>query len=100
MRSLNFKSTKPLLYLLATPIGNLGDVSTRFVQVLNEIDIVACEDTRVSGALLSSLGIKKQLFSLHEHNEVEGSEKLVKLILSGKKVAYMSDAGYPCMSSL
>ena len=98
MRDLNFKSSKPLLYLLATPIGNLEDISSRFLAVLNEVDIVACEDTRVSGKLLSHLGIKKQLVSLHEHNEIESSEKLVKAILSGKKVAYMSDAGYPCIS--
>ena len=98
MRDLNFKSSKPLLFLLATPIGNLEDISSRFLAVLNEVDIVACEDTRVSGKLLSHLGIKKQLVSLHEHNEIESSEKLVKAILSGKKVAYMSDAGYPCIS--
>lgn len=98
MRSLNFKSQKPLLYLLATPIGNLGDVSTRFMEVVNDLDIIACEDTRVSGNLLSNLGLKKQLVSLHEHNEIEASEKIVKLILSGKKVGYMSDAGYPCIS--
>ncbi len=98
MRELNFKSKKPLLYLLATPIGNLGDISNRFIEVMSEIDIVACEDTRVSGKLLNHLGVKKQLISLHEHNEVSSSEKIVKLILSGKKVAYMSDAGFPCIS--
>ncbi len=98
MRDFSFKSKKPLLYLLATPIGNLDDISNRFISVLNEVDIVACEDTRVSGKLLSYLGIKKQLISLHEHNEVEASDKIVNLMLSGKKVAYMSDAGFPCIS--
>ena len=98
MRDQNFKSNKPLLYLLATPIGNMEDVSTRFINVLKDIDIVACEDTRVTGKLLSNLGFKKQLVSLHEHNEIAASEKIVKQILSGKKVAYMSDAGYPCIS--
>ena len=98
MRDLNFKSKKPLLYLLATPIGNMEDISTRFINIVNDVDIIACEDTRVSGALLSKLGLKKQLVSLHEHNEIATSEKVVKMMLSGKKVAYMSDAGYPCIS--
>ena len=70
MRNQNFKSNKPLLYLLATPIGNMEDVSIRFQNVLNEIDIVACEDTRVTGKLLANLCCKKQLVSLHEHNEI------------------------------
>lgn len=98
MRSLNFESDRPLLYLVATPIGNLQEVSPRTIEVLSSVDLIACEDTRVTGKLLSLLGIKKELVSLREHNEVSASREVVKKILSGTKVAYMSDAGYPCIS--
>jgi len=98
MRSLNFDSKKPLLYLIATPIGNMQEVSPRTIETLQNVDLIACEDTRVSGKLLSLLGISKPLFSLREHNEVSASEEIIKKILSGAKVAYMSDAGYPCIS--
>lgn len=98
MREQNFLSKRPLLYLLATPIGNLEDASPRFIKTLNEVDLVACEDTRVTGKLLSYFSIKKPLVSLREHNEVSASEHIVKEILEGKKVAYVSDAGYPCIS--
>ena len=98
MRSLNFESNKPLLYLVATPIGNLQEVSPRTIEVLSSVDLIACEDTRVSGKLLSLLGIKKELISVREHNEVSLSNYLIEKIQSGIKVAYMSDAGYPCIS--
>lgn len=98
MRSLNFEDKKPLLYLVATPIGNMGEVSPRVIETLKEVDLIACEDTRVSGKFLSMLGLSKPLFSLREHNEVSASEEIVKNILDGTKVAYMSDAGYPCIS--
>lgn len=98
MRSLNYDSKTPLLYLIATPIGNIQEVSPRTLEILNSVDLIACEDTRVSGKLLSLLGIKKELVSLREHNEVSESQLIVKKILEGKKVAYMSDAGYPCIS--
>ena len=98
MRSLNFESDKPLLYLVATPIGNLQEVSPRTIEVLSSVDLVACEDTRVAGKLLSLLGIKKDLISLREHNEVSTSNDLVQKIKHGLKVAYVSDAGYPCIS--
>ena len=98
MRTLNFESDRPLLYLVATPIGNLQEVSPRTIEVLSSVDLIACEDTRVTGKLLSLLGIKKELVSLREHNEVSASQEVVKKILSGTKVAYMSDAGYPCIS--
>lgn len=98
MRSLNFEDKKPLLYLVATPIGNMGEVSPRVIETLKEVDLIACEDTRVSGKFLSMLGLSKPLFSLREHNEVSASEEIVRKILDGTKVAYMSDAGYPCIS--
>ena len=98
MRSLNFDSDKPLLYLVATPIGNLQEVSPRTIEVLSSVDLIACEDTRVTGKLLSLLGVKKNLISLREHNEVSVSHDLIEQIKKGVKVAYVSDAGYPCIS--
>ena len=98
MRSLNFESNKPLLYLVATPIGNLQEVSPRTIEILSSVDLIACEDTRVTGKLMSLLGIKKNLISLREHNEVSVSNELVEKIKNGTKVAYVSDAGYPCIS--
>ena len=97
-RDKSFDNTNNLLYLVASPIGNLSEVSQRTVSILNEVDIVAAEDTRNTGLLLSKLGIKKELFSLREHNENEASTHLIKLIKGGKKVAYLSDAGYPGIS--
>ena len=98
MRTLNFDSNKPLLYLVATPIGNLQEASPRTIEVLSSVDLIACEDTRVTGKLLSLLGIKKDLISLREHNEVSVSHDLIEKIKNGTKVAYVSDAGYPCIS--
>ena len=98
MRELNFESKRPLLYLVATPIGNMGEVSSRTIEVVKSVDLIACEDTRVTGKFLSMLGVSKPLVSLREHNEVAASTEIVEKILSGTKVAYMSDAGYPCIS--
>ena len=98
MRSLNFEDKKPLLYLVATPIGNLDEMSPRAIEVLSSMDLIACEDTRNTGKLLSFFNISKPLISLREHNEMEASSKVVHDLLEGKKVAYVSDAGYPCIS--
>lgn len=98
MRSQNFNSEKPLLYLVATPIGNLSEMSPRAIETLQNADIIACEDTRVTGKLLSFFNIKKPLVSLREHNEVSEAGKLITRILAGEKIAYASDAGYPCIS--
>ena len=97
-RSKPFNNSKPVLYLIATPIGNLKELSPRAIEVINEMDIIAAEDTRNSFSLLNSFGIKKEMFSLREHNEIEASQHLLKKIKEGKKVAYMSDAGYPGIS--
>lgn len=97
-RSKPFKNTNPVLYLIATPIGNLKEMSPRALEVINEMDIIAAEDTRNSYSLLNNYGIKKEMFSLREHNEVEASKHLLEKIKEGKKVAYMSDAGYPGIS--
>ena len=97
-RSKPFNNTKPVLYLIATPIGNLKEMSPRALQVISEMDIIAAEDTRNSFSLLNNFGIKKEMFSLREHNEIEASKHLLEKIKEGKKVAYMSDAGYPGIS--
>ena len=94
----SFDNSYPLLYLIATPIGNLGEFSPRAIEVINDMDIIAAEDTRNTGDLLHKFNIKKPLVSLREHNEVEASLNLINQIKSGKKVAYMSDAGYPGIS--
>ena len=88
----------PLLYLVATPIGNLKEISKRALDVFEDADIIAAEDTRNTYSLLSNYGIKKELFSLREHNEIEASQHLIRLIKEGKKVVYVSDAGYPGIS--
>ncbi|MDR1025845.1 MAG: 16S rRNA (cytidine(1402)-2'-O)-methyltransferase [Lactobacillus sp.] len=88
------------LYIVATPIGNLGDVSERALSVLRDADVVACEDTRVTKKLFSLLGIslKKTFLPLHDHNESEQSDHIIGLINNDKSVALVSDAGSPLIS--
>ena len=86
------------LFLVATPIGNLGDISTRAVQTLSEVDFIAAEDTRVTLKLLGHLGIKKQMVSYFEHNRRESGEKILARILSGESCALVTDAGMPAIS--
>ncbi|MBO4540398.1 MAG: 16S rRNA (cytidine(1402)-2'-O)-methyltransferase [Bacilli bacterium] len=97
-RELNFTGNKPLLYLVATPIGNLSEFSPRALEIVKEMDFIAAEDTRHSGELLASFGIKKAMISCHEHNEEEAASKIIALLKEGKRIAYMSDAGYPAIS--
>lgn len=87
-----------VLYFIATPIGNLGEFSPRAIDVIKDMDIIACEDTRNTQKLLNFFGIKKELFSLREHNESSAADYLIEKIQNGTKVAYVSDAGYPCIS--
>jgi len=89
---------KGILYMVATPIGNLEDITVRALRVLKEVDLIAAEDTRHSRILLSAYGIRTPLVSLHEHNERERSALIVSKIESGISVAYVSDAGTPCVS--
>src|SRR3954470_9328967 len=86
------------LYVVATPIGNLADLTERARAILGAVDLVACEDTRTTGALLTRLGLRKDLVAYHEHNETEAAEKLVEQIAAGKSVAVVSDAGTPALS--
>jgi 16S rRNA (cytidine1402-2'-O)-methyltransferase len=97
-RELNFEGTSPLLYLIATPIGNLSEMTPRALEVLKATDYIAAEDTRNSGQLMAHFAIDKPFISCHEHNEEAASEKIVALLQQGKKVCYMSDAGYPTLS--
>lgn len=86
------------LYVLATPIGNLADITLRAVHVLARVDAVACEDTRVTGRLLQHLGLDKPLIALHEHNEQAASQRVLARLAAGERVAYASDAGTPAIS--
>ncbi|MDR3277341.1 MAG: 16S rRNA (cytidine(1402)-2'-O)-methyltransferase [Oscillospiraceae bacterium] len=86
------------LYVVATPIGNLGDLSARAARTLAEVDFIAAEDTRVSVKLLNRLGIKKPLVSYHEHNRAESGEKIVSRLLAGETCALVTDAGMPAVS--
>jgi probable S-adenosylmethionine-dependent methyltransferase, YraL family len=89
---------KGILYIVGTPIGNLKDITYRAVEVLGAVDLIACEDTRVTQVLLSHYGIKKPLTSYYKHKEREGTEKLLDELLSGKNVALVTDAGMPAIS--
>ena len=87
-----------MLYLVATPIGNLGDLSPRAVEVLSAVDVIYCEDTRHTGLLLNHFGIKKPTRSLHTHNERERTEEVIGALKDGRDIAYVSDAGMPGIS--
>lgn len=87
------------LYIIATPIGNMGDITFRAIEVLKSVDAVLCEDTRTSGKLLSYYGINTPRIAYHEHNEREMSRKIISMIKDeGKKLALISDAGTPLIS--
>jgi len=86
------------LYMVATPIGNLGDITLRALHVLNTVDGIACEDTRHSAALLQQFGIHKKCLALHEHNEIEGAQTVIQHLANQGRWAYISDAGTPGVS--
>lgn len=87
-----------MLYVVATPIGNLGDITVRALEVLREVDVIAAEDTRHSGILLRRHEISRPVLSLHEHNEAMRTAQLVERIERGEKIALISDAGTPGIS--
>jgi 16S rRNA (cytidine1402-2'-O)-methyltransferase len=87
-----------MLYVVSTPIGNLGDITLRALDVLKSVDVVAAEDTRHSGMLLKHFEIKKPLLSYHEHNEAMRAAQLVERLAAGEDVALITDAGTPALS--
>ena len=89
---------QPALYVVATPLGNLRDVTLRALAVLKTVDVIAAEDTRHSQGLLDAFGIRKRLVAVHEHNEMEAAEGLIGRLARGEHVALISDAGTPAVS--
>ena len=87
-----------LLYIVSTPIGNLNDISSRALDVLSDVDLIACEDTRVTSKLLNHYKIKKKLISYNNFNEKSKYKHVLKIINDGSNVALVSDAGTPCIS--
>jgi 16S rRNA (cytidine1402-2'-O)-methyltransferase len=87
-----------ILYVVATPIGNLGDITLRAIETLKLVDAIAAEDTRHTSGLLSHFGISKKLIAVHEHNEHQSAEKLLTLLLAGDNIALVTDAGTPGIS--
>jgi 16S rRNA (cytidine1402-2'-O)-methyltransferase len=90
--------TKSTLYVVATPIGNLGDITLRALQILKGVDAIAAEDTRHTSGLLSHFGISKKLIAVHEHNENQSAEKLLVQLNAGENIALVTDAGTPGIS--
>ena len=86
------------LYIVATPIGNLGDISQRALDILAQVDVIACEDTRHTQRLLSAFSIKNKTMSMHDHNERQRQEQIASLLQEGKSIALVSDAGTPLIS--
>jgi len=90
--------TPNTLYIVATPIGNLADISQRALDILAQVDVIACEDTRHTQKLLSAFSIKNRTLSLHDHNERQRQEYIAELLQQGKSIALVSDAGTPLIS--
>ena len=97
-RQKSFIEERPTLYLVATPIGNLSEMTPRAIEVLKMVDIIAAEDTRVTRKLLTHFNIETKLISHHEHNKKESTKGLLQLLEQGKNIALVSDAGYPLIS--
>jgi len=86
------------LFIVATPIGNLGDMTYRAVEILQDVDLIAAEDTRVSSRLLAHYGITTPMFACHEHNEASAAKKIIERLHSDKSIALISDAGTPLIN--
>ncbi|UGA54364.1 16S rRNA (cytidine(1402)-2'-O)-methyltransferase [Vibrio sp. VB16] len=93
-----FPSEIPTLYIVPTPIGNLGDITQRAIEVLSRVDVIAAEDTRHTGRLLSHFNIPTKTYALHDHNEQQKAQVLVDRLLQGQSIALVSDAGTPLIS--
>lgn len=97
-RQKSFENEKPTLYLVPTPIGNLNEMTPRAIDVLNSVDVIACEDTRNSGQLLKYFGISKRLIAYQNFNEASSTKGIINLLSQGNNVALISDAGYPLIN--
>jgi len=86
------------LYVVATPIGNLADLTDRARAILGGVDLIACEDTRTTGSMLTRIGIRRDLVAYHDHNESEAADRLCAQLAAGKSIALVSDAGTPAIS--
>jgi len=98
IRTYNKITKKGILYMVATPIGNLEDMTLRAIRILGEVDFIACEDTRVSGKLLKHYGIETKLISLHSHSKDNKYELILNKLVNGESIAYITDAGTPGVS--
>lgn len=94
----SFKNDKPTLFLVATPIGNLNEMTPRAIDILKTVDIIAAEDTRNARKLCSHFDIETKMISHHMHNEQESTKGIIELLASGKNIGLISDAGYPLIS--
>ena len=97
-RQKSFENEKPTLYLVPTPIGNLHEMTPRAIDILNSVDVIACEDTRNSGQLLKHFGISKRLIAYQNFNEASSTKGIINLLSQGNNVALISDAGYPLIN--
>ena len=97
-RQKSFENNRPCLYLVATPIGNLEEITYRAIRILQEVDYIGAEDTRNTIKLLNYYNIKTKLISHHEHNIIHSIPKIINLLLEGNNIAVVSDAGYPAIS--
>ena len=97
-RQKSFENEKPTLYLVPTPIGNLNEMTPRAIDILNSVDVIACEDTRNSGQLLKHFGISKRLIAYQNFNEASSTKGIINLLSQGSNVALISDAGYPLIN--
>ena len=98
IRQKSFENEKATLYVVATPIGNLEEMTPRAIHVLESVDVIAAEDTRNTLKLLNYFGIRTRLIAHHQHNEEQSANGLLELLRQGKNVAVVSDAGYPLIS--
>ena len=97
-RQKSFENEKPTLYLVPTPIGNLNEMTPRAIDVLNSVDVIACEDTRNSGQLLKHFDISKRLIAYQNFNESSSTKGIINLLSQGNNIALISDAGYPLIN--
>ena len=97
-RQKSFENEKPTLYLVPTPIGNLNEMTPLAIDILNSVDVIACEDTRNSGQLLKHFGISKRLIAYQNFNEASSTKGIINLLSQGNNIALISDAGYPLIN--